>query len=513
MPAQRVATDGYTPAMSVTANEDVGPVRIEIDHRTPGADGGPTLRVSEVASGAERLRFDCFARGAHWHADPAGRDEISPIPRGPDSIDWTLQQLRADTSAMLAAANLSGVEPSAFVAALDRLEPALRNRPARFDELSPAVLEHRSGEKWQQYPDDVLPLWVADMDFEIADPIRRRLGHALAIGDLGYPWHPQPTALPGLFADRMQRLYGWDVTPGRVELMTEVIQGMYVAVHQFSEPGDGIIVQRPIYPPFVSTVEKLGRRLEDNALQEAEVSYQLDLDLLREQAQRSKLLLFCNPHNPTGRVLRRPELEAIAEIVIEHDLLVVSDEIHQELVYDGARHIPIASLSPEMAERTITLTSASKAFNIAGLRLAVAVFGSAKIRKRFLDFPRHLRGGMNSLGIMATDAAWRHSDPWLAEVRAYLQANRDFVAEFVRSEMPGVRHTPPEATYLAWMDCRELDLPASPGPFFLERARVGLSDGPSFGPQGEGFARLNFSTSRAILEEALGRMAKALRSR
>ncbi len=499
--------------MSITANEVVGPVRIEVEHRMPGADGGPTLRVLEEATGAERLRFDCFVRGAHWHADPAGRDEQFPIPLGLDSIDWTLAELRSNAAGLLALGNVSGVDVAGFVAALDRLEPALRNGPPRFDRLSEAVLRQRTGEKWQQYPDDVLPLWVADMDFEVADPIRRRLAHALSIGDLGYPWHPQPTALPALFADRMQRLYGWEIDPRKIELLTEVVQGMYVAVRQFTEPGDGVIVQRPIYPPFVSTVEKLGRRLEDNALREAEVSYQLDLELLREQAQRSKLLLFCNPHNPTGRVLRRAELEAIAEIAIEHDLLVVSDEIHQELVYEGARHIPIASLSPEMAKRTITLTSASKAFNIAGLRLAVAVFGSAEVRKRFLGFPRHLRGGMNTLGVMASEAAWRHSDPWLAEVRAYLQANRDFVAEFVRSEMPGVRQTPPEATYLAWMDCRELELPASPGRFFLEHARVGLSDGPSFGPQGEGFVRLNFSTSRPILEQALGRMAKALRSR
>ena len=375
------------------------------------------------------------------------------------------------------------------------------------------MLRSRTGEKWTQFDEDVLPLWVADMDFEVADPIRRALQRALDTGDLGYPWHPQPTAIPGLFADRMQRLYGWHVDPRRVELVTEVVQAMYVAVHQLTEPGDGIIVQRPIYPPFVGLVEKLGRTLVDNALREAEVSYLLDVDLLREQAQHAKILLLCNPHNPTGRVMRREELQAIGDIAVEHDLVIVSDEIHQELVYPGAAHVPIASLSPEVEARTITIASTSKAFNIAGLRCAVTHFGSHDLRRRFLDFPRHLRGGLNSLGILATEAAWAHSDPWLEDVRAYLLANRDFTAEFVRSEMPGVPHTRPEATYLAWLDCRELELPMPPAKFFLEHARVGLSEGTTFGPMGEGFCRLNFSTSRAILEDALGRMAKALRSR
>lgn len=505
---------GYTAAMSTTAQETVGALRLEVDHRQPGSAGGPTLRVREAASGRERLRFDCFARGAHWHALAEGADEVTAIPGERESIDWVLAALRTDPARFLEAGGVAGgAEPGALAAAIDRLEPALRNGPPRFDALDPKRLRQRTGEKWSHYPEDVLPLWVADMDFEVADPIRRRLQRALDLGDLGYPWHPRPTALPRLFAERMQRLHGWSIDEHLVELTTEVVQAMYVAVETFTEPGDGVIVQRPIYPPFVSTVEKLGRRLEDNALREDAGRYGLDLDRLARQAARAKLLLFCNPHNPSGRALRREELQAIADIALANDLVVVSDEIHQDLVYPGSTHIPFAALGPDIEARTITLTSASKAFNIAGLRCAVAAFGSRELRRRFLGFPRHLRGGLNGLGIMATEAAWAHSEPWLADVRAYLRANRDFLAEFVRSEMPGVRHTPPEATYLAWLDCRALELPASPGPFFLEHARVGLSDGPDYGPQGEGFVRVNFATSRAILEEALGRMAKALRSR
>ena len=189
------------------------------------------------------------------------------------------------------------------------------------------------------------------------------------------------------------------------------------------------------------------------------------------------------------------------------------DEIHGELVFPGSRHIPFASLSPEVEARTITLTSASKAFNIAGLRCAVAIFGSEELRKRFLACPRHLRGGLGSLGIAATEVAWRDSQPWLDEVLVYLETNRELVAEFIASELPGVRCFPPEATYLAWLDCREIGLEPSPYEFFLSRAKVALSDGSAFGGPGRGFVRLNFATSRPILSEALRRMAEAFRGR
>ena len=287
---------------------------------------------------------------------------------------------------------------------------------------------------------------------------------------------------------------------------------MYVALQQFTEQGDGVVIQTPIYPPFLGAVGEMERRVVENPLLEGEGGYRVDLDGLRQQAdERTRMLMLCNPHNPTGRVMTRDELEGLAELALEQDWIVVSDEIHADLVHTGHHHIPFATLSPEIAERTITLTSASKAFNIAGLRCAVAVFGGADVRKRFIGFPRHLRGGLGSLGIEATRQAWSHAEPWLERVRAHLLSNRDFVAEFVRSELPGVRHHPPEATYLAWLDCRGLDLAPSPYEFFLNQAKVALSDGRAFGPPGEGFVRINFATSRGILTEALERMAKALR--
>jgi cystathionine beta-lyase len=489
----------------------LGPLRIEVEHRSPGPGGGPTLRVRRAADGREWLRFDCFAHEAHWHLDPDGRDEVTPIPLAVESLDWTLGELRRDLAGYLAKAGLTEPLPAPGDT-WERVEAALRNPPPRLERLSEAVLRQRTGEKWQEYPPDVLPLWVADMDYPVAEPIRRRLQRALDVGDTGYPLHPKPTRLPELFAARAEERWGWKVEPRRVELITEVVQGMYVAITQLSEPGDGVIVQTPIYPPFLSAVERLGRTLRENPLRETERGFAVDVEGLREQAAAgARILLLCNPHNPTGRVLRREELDSILRVAVEHDLVVVSDEIHADLVYRGDVHVPFASLSAEAEARTITLTAGSKAFNIAGLRCGVAVFGSDALRRRFLGFERHLRGGLGGLGILALEAAWRHGGVWLAEVLAYLEANRDFVAEFVRAELPGVRHFAPEGTYLAWLDCRALELPGSPHHFFLERAKVGLSDGPTFGPPGRGFLRLNFATSRPLLTRALEQMAKALK--
>ena len=188
--------------------------------------------------------------------------------------------------------------------------------------------------------------------------------------------------------------------------------------------------------------------------------------------------MLCNPHNPTGRVFTRAELERLAELAITHDLVVLSDEIHGELVYPGARHIPIATLGPEIAARTVTFTSATKAFNIAGLRCAFAVFGSEELRQRFNSISRHVRGGISTPGMAATRAAWEECDDWQVGVLDYLVANRDFVADFLKRELSAIRHFPPEGTYLSWLDCRELGLDEPPFQHFLKRAHVALSDAP-----------------------------------
>jgi cystathionine beta-lyase len=499
------------PAMWTKA---LGPLWLAVEHRRADGDGGPSLRVHEGgAAGYERLRFDCFERSPHWHLDADGRDELRPLDPDRDPIGWTVERLRRDLSGLLKEAGLELATPldaDALEAAAREAERALWNPPPGLDDLRLDALRAKRGEKWRLYGDDVIAAWVADMDFPVCYAVDRSLRGMLDRRDLGYPLNPRPQDLPAVFAARMRERHGWDVDPHRVEVMTDVVQGLYTALHVYSEPGDGVVVQPPIYRPFLLAVRDMGRRLIENPLVRGERGYAIDFDALRGAVDGgTRVLLLCHPHNPTGRVFTREEARTLAGIAIERDLVVVSDEIHGDLAYGEAPYQPLALLAPEIADRTVTLTSATKAFNIAGLRCAVAHFGSDALRRRFLSLPRHVRGGLNGPGLLATEAAWRHGQPWLDAVVATLRRNREVVANTVRERLPGVGFHPPEATYLAWLDCRSLGL-ADPHAFFLEKARVGLSNGRSFGTGGEGFVRLNFATSLALLEEILDRMARAL---
>lgn len=378
-----------------------------------------------------------------------------------------------------------------------------------FADLDPERLRStRSGEKWHEFADDVLPAWVADMDFPVAEPIQRTLRRMVEDSDVGYPINMQPSHLPSVFAERVRRTWNWNVNPELVEVITDVVQGLYIGVETLSEPGDGVLIQTPVYPPFLRIAPHTKRR---SVISPYTADSQIDFDALRAAIDdTTRVFLLCNPQNPTGRAFSADELQRLAEIAIEHDLVVLADEIHGDLVYDGRTHVPFATLGPEIEARTITFTSATKAFNIAGLRCAVAVMGSPELKQRFNAIHRNIRGGSNAPGLAATRVAWTECEDWLVEVRAYLQANRDFVADFVRDQMPGIRQAKPEATYLAWLDCRDLDLPLAPERWFLEKAKVGLSAGPNFGEAGQGFVRVNFATARNILTEVLERMAKSL---
>lgn len=380
-----------------------------------------------------------------------------------------------------------------------------------FDDLEIAALRRRTGEKWTQYAADVLPAWVADMDFPVAEPIARYMAEAVRANDLGYPVNPTPSSLPTVFAKRALERYGWQVDPHRVLVITDVVQGIYLGVYTLSQPGDGVVVQTPVYPWFLSAVAELDRTRVGNELVPGPRGYEIDFDDLRAKIDaRTRILLVCNPQNPTGRVFTKAELERLAEIAIERDLVVISDEVHGDLTFPGHRYIPIATLGPEIEARTLTLTSATKAFNMAGLRCGVAVFGSDALKARFQTLPSHLRGGLGSFGLAASEIAWTSAQPWLDEVMRYLDGNRAFVARFVKERLPGISHVSPEATYLAWLDCRALDLQPDPFTFFLERAGVALSDGRRNGPGGNGFVRLNFATSRPILTQILERLEKSL---
>lgn len=384
--------------------------------------------------------------------------------------------------------------------------------PRALDELPQLDdLRRRKGRKWATYGADVLPLWIADMDLPVAEPVRRVLEEHARTSDVGYAFYPEWEEMRRVFAERARTRWNWEVDPARVAVILNLLQGMDCAVTVLSEPGEGVVVQTPIYPPFLGIVEVNRRRLVANPLRRRDSRWEMDLaDLVRKLDDQCRLLLFCNPHNPTGRVFERQELEALAEIVLEHDLLVVADEIWADLVYPGHRHLPFATLGPELERRTVTLTSATKAFNLAGLPCAVAVFGSGELLARFRTLSSYRLGHPGIVDVCATLAAWREGDSWLAEVTAYLDGNRHLLADFLGERLPGVELALPEATYLAWLDFRRLHLPDEPAPFVLERSRVALSDGRDFGAVGSGFARLNFATSREVLELALERIAATL---
>ena len=372
-------------------------------------------------------------------------------------------------------------------------------------------LRQRNGEKWRRYGPNILPAWVADMDFAIAAPISAALAARIERADCGYPLAPRQSGLPELFAARVASRFDWQVEPARVAIINDVVQGIYIALQTLTAPGDGVVIQTPIYPPFLNAVKETGRRGVLCPLIAGRRRFEIDFDQLRAAVDAgTRVLLLCNPHNPTGRAFDLEELRRLAEIAIECELIVVSDEIHADLILAATAHVPMATLGAEIASRTITLMSASKAFNIAGVGLGFAHFGSAELQAQFNHMPPHTRGGFNAFSASAVAAAWSESQPWLDEVLGVLRANRDHVAQFVQRHWPDVGHFPPEATYLAWLDMRALDLPRGPYEFFLQQANVALSNGTTFGEPGRGFVRLNFATSRAILDEILERMEAAL---
>jgi cystathionine beta-lyase len=379
-------------------------------------------------------------------------------------------------------------------------------------ELDVSFLRARRGVKWHHYDADVLPAWVADMDFGVAPEIRAAVERIAREQDYGYPFRDD-NAVQQAFARRMQARFGWRPDPADALAIADLVQGCFAAIMAFSDPGDTVVLQMPSYPPFRTAIREPGRILQEDHLRDDGTHHIIDLDALEKTTgPRTRVLLFCHPHNPTARAFARAELEAVARFAEKHDLIIVSDEIHCDLVYAPHRHIPMASLSPVVAARTVTLSSATKGFNIAGLRCGVMHFGTHALRERFVRrIPPKLLGTPGITGVDATIAAWDHAQPWCERVLALLQRNRDWLAQAIARELPEAVMRLPEATYLAWIDFTRLNLPQPAGAFFLEQARVGLSPGENYGDQYGNFARLNFATAPAILEQIVGRMADAVR--
>lgn len=370
--------------------------------------------------------------------------------------------------------------------------------------------------KWAMYPEDVLPMWVADMDFRSPEPVIQALAKRVEHGIFGYPVNPaQMEGIREAIVDWVTVRHKWLIQPDDIVFMPGVVVGFNMACHIMKSPRRGVLVQTPVYPPMLQAAKNTGRLPQEYELQRMpDGTYAIDQEAFEASfTEKTGLFILSNPHNPVGRVFRQDELERMAEICLRRGVLICSDEIHGDLVFPGQRHIPIASLDPEIAQNTITLMAPSKTFNIPGLQLSFAIIPNSSLRRRFLRAGKGLVSWVNELGRLAAQVAYQEGGDWLDELLVYLEANRDYLYDYVNNELPGVRMAKPEGTYLAWLDCREAGIQGSPYEFFLENARVAFNDGVTFGVGGEGFVRLNFGCPRLTLVEALERMKTALNDR
>ena len=366
--------------------------------------------------------------------------------------------------------------------------------------------------KWQVFDEDVLPMWVADMDFLSPPAVIAALKQRVEHGIFGYTFEPQE--LRHLIVERLNRLYSWQVQPESIVFMPGVINGFNLACRMVSRahPDSQVIIQPPVYPPFLSAAANNGLKRLDIPLTETSSGF-YEIDFAAFEAAltpASRLLILCNPHNPVGRVFTQNELQQLADICLRHEVTICSDEIHCDLLFSGQRHTPIAALGEDIANNTITLMAPSKTFNIAGLECSFAVIPNPEMRRAYEKSRTGLTGHVNLLGVTAALAAYRDGQTWLDELLPYLESNRDLLVNFVRENLTGLKMESPQGTYLAWIDCRESSIPGNPHKFFLKKARVALNNGEDFGLGGEGFVRLNFGCPQPILLEGLQRMRAAL---
>ncbi|WP_457597283.1 MalY/PatB family protein [Hydrogenimonas sp.] len=356
----------------------------------------------------------------------------------------------------------------------------------------------------------VLPLWVADMDLPapacVTEALKRRAEHPI----YGYTLYP-PRFFEAI-AEWMARRHGWRVETEAIVPVPGVVPALNLLVETLTEPHEAVLVQTPVYHPFLRLGKNHGRRLLTNPLRYEGGRYTIDFDDFRSKAAEAKLFVLCSPHNPVGRAWHREELAQMGRICLEEGCLVVSDEVHADILYPPRRHIPFASLSPEAAAITVTLNAPSKTFNIAGLATAYAIVIDDSLRRRFRAALRRYDLTMGNLfGITALMAAYEEGEAWLESLLAYLRQNADFVEDWLETHAPAIRPAPLEATYLMWLDCRGLGLDDEAlARFFIEEAKLGLNEGRSFGPGGSGFMRLNIATPRVVLEEATARLGAAL---
>ena len=358
---------------------------------------------------------------------------------------------------------------------------------------------------------DVIPLWVADMDFlsppEITEGLKKRVEH----GIFGYvePGEGYFSSIINWLKNR----HDWSISKENITFIPGVVKGFAFAIDVFTNDSDKIIIQPPVYPPFKGTTEDLNREIVNNPLILKDGQYSMDFDNLREVAKTGcKMLILCNPQNPSGRIWTKEELSELAEICFDNDIIVISDEIHSDLALPGNKHVPFATVSEKAAQNNITLMAPSKTFNIAGIVSSFAVVENEDIRKKYFDYllARQLNEG-TIFGYLAAQYAYEYGDEWLDQAIEYIQKNIDFADDFLQNHIPQIKVIRPEASFLIWLDCRDLNL-SQPEleNFFIHKAKLGLNSGTMFGKEGEGFMRLNVGCSRITLEKALNNLKKAV---
>lgn len=366
--------------------------------------------------------------------------------------------------------------------------------------------------------DDIIPMWVADMDFPAAKPIAEAIQARAAHEFYGYT-EPGNSLIEAV-VERMQKKFNWRISPEWVVFTPGVIPAIYIAVRALSRPGDEMVLQEPVYYPFFNTVKQNGCQILTNELKLVDGRYEMDFDDLekkfrpragmREMPSRAKAIVLCNPHNPIGRLWEPEELTRLGKIVIGNGGTVISDEVHCEIIYKGHKHIPFAAISEEFEQNCIVCMAPSKTFNLAGLEASSIIIPNKQLRQKFSD----ARIGVsipNLFGFTAMEAAYRHGDEWLEQLLDYLRGSLEFALEYFKNKIPKIKVIKPEATYLLWLDCRGLGLDDTAlRSFMREKARVGLDDGFLFGAGGSGFQRMNIACPRGLLEEALGRIERAV---
>ena len=386
-----------------------------------------------------------------------------------------------------------------------------------YDFDSPPARRPAHSLKWSAFPEDVLPMWVADMDFASPPEVAQALVERFSTGYFPYTMDYPP--LREAIIERMARLYQWTVKPEEVVCVPGMVLALNLAARSVGKAGDAILSQTPVYGPFLSVPannQKFARTVDLSYRATSASTFTYDMDFAAFEAactKQTSLFYQCNPHNPGGMIATRAELERLAEICLRHKVVICADEIHSDLILDeNAKHIPIATLSPEVAQQTITLIAPSKSYNIPGLTCSIAIIPNPQLRASFEQAAMGLGVHTNIAGLIAGNAAYRYGDVWLKAALDYMRANRDYLVDFFARELPMLKTTVPQATYLAYIDCRGLNVPEgmSAQQFFMKEAKVAMNDGTFFGAVGAGFVRLNFACSRATLQDALERMKAAI---